>query len=86
MSVSIVDRIPKRKYTKTEICQLLADPENFISGNIAAINTTKRANQNLKRDVLRSGLLQQFGITETEYDQIRIFTVTQGELILNKLM
>lgn len=86
MPVSILERIPKRKYSKKEICQLLADPENFINGNIAAINTSKRANEQLKRDVLRSGLLQQFGITVSEYDCIRVFTVTQGELILNKLM
>ena len=86
MPVSIVDRIPKRKYTKTEICQLLHDPENFLLGNLAAINLTTRATETLKRDVLRSGLLQQFGITETEYDHLKIFTVTQGELILNKLM
>jgi hypothetical protein len=86
MPISLLERIPKRKYSKKEICQLLADPENFINGNIAAINTSKRANEQLKRDVLRSGLLQQFGITVTEYDCIRVFTVTQGELILNKLM
>lgn len=86
MPVSILDRIPKRKYTKTEICQLLADPENFINGNLAVINVTTNATLTLKRDVKRSGLLQQFGITEKEYDQLKIFTVTQGELILNKLM
>jgi hypothetical protein len=86
MPVSILGRIPKRKYTKTEICQLLADPENFINGNLAVINVNTNATLTLKRDVKRSGLLQQFGITEKEYDQLKIFTVTQGELILNKLM
>jgi len=64
----------------------LQDPENFIAGNIAAIKLPTNATANLKRDVLRTGLLQQFGITEKEYDQLKIFTVTQGELILNKLM
>jgi len=86
MPLSLLERIPKRKYSKKEICQLLADPDNFINGNIAAINIGTRASENLKRDVLRSGLLQQFGITEQEYDHLKIFTVTQGELILNKLM
>lgn len=86
MPVSILDRIPKRKYTKTEICQLLADPENFIAGNFAAIKIHTQATGLLKRDVIRSGLLEQFGITEEEYDQLRLLTVTQGELILNKLM
>lgn len=86
MPASILDRIPKRKYSKKEICQLLADPENFITGNIAAINIGTKAKINLKRDVLRTGLLNQFGITETDYDHLKTFTVTQGELILNRLM
>lgn len=86
MPVSILDRIPKRKYSKTEICQLLADPENFIAGNFAAIKIHTQATGMLKRDVIRSGLLKEFGITEEEYDQLRLLTVTQGELILNKLM
>lgn len=86
MPASLLERIPKRKYSKTEICQLLADPENFIAGNIAAITISKRAKEHLKRDVLRSGLLQQFGITEEEYNRLQIFTITQGELILNKCM
>ena len=86
MPASLLERIPKRKYSKKEICQLLADPESFITGNIAAINIGKHATATLKKDVQRSGLLHQFGITEQQYDCIKIFTVTQGELILNKLM
>lgn len=83
---TIIDRLPKRQYTKTEVCLALADPENFIAGNIASIKLPVRHTERLKRDILKTNLLQVFGITESEYDRLKLLRASWCELIFIKLM
>lgn len=78
--------IPKRKYTKKEMCMLLRDPENFINNNLSNIPYSASHNRQLKRDILKAGLLKKMGITENEYDRIKTFTITQGELIIQAII
>jgi hypothetical protein len=74
---------PVKAYTKRDLGYLLRDPQVNLDAPGAAKPFCR---QKLKRMIIGEGLLSDFGITESEYDQIRIFTTKQSELILRRLL
>jgi hypothetical protein len=74
---------PIRAYSKTDLCYILRNPQVNLAAP-GADRAYKR--ETLKKKIIDAQLLPSLGITEDEYNRIKIFTTSQSELIIRTLL
>lgn len=75
--------LPAKRYSKTDLCYLLVDPSTDINNPGEAERISA---QTLRRWIRkRKGLLSKLGLTDKEFKNIKVFSVSQAQIIFEEL-
>lgn len=75
--------LPEKRYSKTDLCYLLVNPATDPAnpGNADRIST-----ETLRRWIRkRKGLLKKLNLTDKQFKNLKVFSVTQSKVIIEEL-